>query len=532
MNNYYALIYLTDDLNHKLKNTYFKFSISPHKNVWEGYFQSNNNKNTIFRLIFSSTPGEIALFTDQYRAPKKNNVVNFFQNMSGSNVNHTDLAEGDRLLTINFDTSENLVFQLFGNKANALLVEDDIIVDSFKYTNELEGEPAPKARKPVNKDEPSSGLTARQMLIHFDQKLPRHLLNPIIDHYNLEDAEADNIRKVVHKITAAMHKRPEFRVLSDGNLCLIPEDLLPIENLKTFDNINEAIKFAYYKASHQRRFSKRLQSVHPKLNKALKKAKKAKKQLEKADKAMARAEKYEESGHLLMAHAHKDHDRSQKNIEVEDYYRDDRSRVIALKPTLSLAENAEYYYDKAHKARRRVEESKRREKEIQFEIEKIDKLLNSLDKVNNLYELEDWKKDHDTELQELGITASENQPASRPYITTEYEGYEIRIGRSAKSNDKLTTTAHKEDIWLHARGVSGSHVVIRMNNNKDNPPSHVIQRAAAYAAWHSKARGSKLVPVIVTKRKYVVKPKGAPAGTVRVNREEVEMVEPLKPDTK
>jgi predicted ribosome quality control (RQC) complex YloA/Tae2 family protein len=532
MNNYYALIYLTDDLNHKLKNTHFKFSISPHKNVWEGYFESNTDKDKTFRLIFSSAPGEIALFTEQYRAPKKNNVLNFFQNISGSNVNYAGLADGDRLLTINFDTPEKLVFQLFGNKANAFLVKDDIITDSFKYTNEVGGEPAPKARKPVNKAEPFPDLSARQMLIHFDQKLPRHLLNPIIDHYNLEDAEADNIRKVVNKITEAMHKRPEFRVLSDGNLCLIPEDLLPAENLKTFDNINDAIKFSYYKASHQRRFSKRLQSVRPKLEKALKKAKRAKKQLEKADKAMARAEKYEESGHLLMAHAHEDRDQSKKRIEVEDYYRDDRSRVIELKPTLTIAENAEYYYDKAHKARRRIEESKRREKEIQLEIEKTEELFESLGKVNNLYEFEDWKKDHLSELQQLGITASENQRTSRPYITTEYEGYEIWIGRSAKSNDKLTTDAHKEDIWLHSRGVSGSHVVIRMNNNKDNPPSHVVQRAASYAAWHSKARGSELVPVVVTKRKYVVKPKGAPAGTVRVNREDVEMVEPLKPDTK
>ena len=104
----------------------------------------------------------------------------------------------------------------------------------------------------------------------------------------------------------------------------------------------------------------------------------------------------------------------------------------------------------------------------------------------------------------------------------------IWIGKNAKSNDEVTTRAHKEDVWLHARGVGGSHVVIRMENNKNLPPKNIIKKAAAVAAWNSKARGSSLAPVIYTKRKYVSKPKGAPAGTVRVQREEVEMVEPHK----
>jgi len=71
-------------------------------------------------------------------------------------------------------------------------------------------------------------------------------------------------------------------------------------------------------------------------------------------------------------------------------------------------------------------------------------------------------------------------------------------------------------------------VVIRMNNNKEYPPRHVLLKTASVAAWNSKARGTKLAPVIVTKRKYVSNPKGAPAGTVRVHKEEVEMVEPKK----
>lgn len=530
MNNYYSLKYITDHLNHKLDYANFAFSISPHRNVWEGYFYKNDAGNKDFRVIFSSTPGETALFSDQYRAPKKSNVVNFFEPLTEKKVKDVKLAEGDRLLTISFHGGPDLLFQLFGNNANVFLVENDTIIDSFKNKNELEGKAVPMPRTPSDKGEPPAGLKARKLLLHYDQKLPRHLLDPIIEHYDLANAGAERVREVVDMLTEAMLNRPSFRVLSNGNLCIIPDDLLPLENRKTFENINDSVRFAYYKASHLRRFNKRLQSIRPKLVKSLEKAGKAIQQLEKADKANERADNYEECGHLLMAHAHKEHDRSKEIIEVEDFYSEKECRKIELKPKLSIAENAEDYYDRAAKARRRIAESKRREKELKNEIEKIEQILESLDEVKNLYELQDWEKQHEEELMELGISGGTGQKKSSPYYVTKFDRYEIWIGKNAKSNDKLTSAAHKEDIWLHARGASGSHVVIRMNNTPEKPPMHVIHRAASYAAWHSKLRGSQMVPVIFTKRKYVIKSKGAPAGSVRVQREEVVMTEPREPE--
>jgi predicted ribosome quality control (RQC) complex YloA/Tae2 family protein len=104
------------------------------------------------------------------------------------------------------------------------------------------------------------------------------------------------------------------------------------------------------------------------------------------------------------------------------------------------------------------------------------------------------------------------------------------VGKNAKSNDKLTSHAHKEDMWLHARGVGGSHTVIRMGNEKSMPPKKVILHAASYAAWYSKAKGMKTAPVMYTKRKYVYKPSGAAPGAVVVKQEEVVMVPPRKPE--
>jgi predicted ribosome quality control (RQC) complex YloA/Tae2 family protein len=102
------------------------------------------------------------------------------------------------------------------------------------------------------------------------------------------------------------------------------------------------------------------------------------------------------------------------------------------------------------------------------------------------------------------------------------------VGRNAENNDKLTLKhAHKEDLWLHAKDVAGSHVVIKHQSGKQFP-KEVIHRAAELAAFNSKRRTDSLCPVICTPKKYVRKRKGDPPGTVVVEREKVIMVEPKK----
>ena len=96
-------------------------------------------------------------------------------------------------------------------------------------------------------------------------------------------------------------------------------------------------------------------------------------------------------------------------------------------------------------------------------------------------------------------------------------------------NDELLKLSHKEDLWLHARGVPGSHVIIQMNRKNDFPPTNIIEKAAEIAAFYSKAKGSSLVPVIFTKRKYVRKGKGLPPGAVFVDKEDVVLVKPTEP---
>lgn len=104
--------------------------------------------------------------------------------------------------------------------------------------------------------------------------------------------------------------------------------------------------------------------------------------------------------------------------------------------------------------------------------------------------------------------------------TIEADGFEILVGRGARENDELTfRVARPRDLWLHASGFAGSHVVIRLPEGVDDAPRSVIERAAELAAWHSKARHARgKVTVHVCRASDVRKPRGAPPGQVQLRR--------------
>jgi predicted ribosome quality control (RQC) complex YloA/Tae2 family protein len=108
------------------------------------------------------------------------------------------------------------------------------------------------------------------------------------------------------------------------------------------------------------------------------------------------------------------------------------------------------------------------------------------------------------------------------------EGHEVLVGRSARDNDELTfRVARPRDLWLHAAGHAGSHVIIRAPESGEAVPRSVIERAAQWAAWHSKARTARgKVEVHVCRAADVSKPRGAAAGTVQLRRWDVVKVYP------
>jgi predicted ribosome quality control (RQC) complex YloA/Tae2 family protein len=102
--------------------------------------------------------------------------------------------------------------------------------------------------------------------------------------------------------------------------------------------------------------------------------------------------------------------------------------------------------------------------------------------------------------------------------------WEALVGASAAGNATVTfDVARGDDLWLHARGVAGAHVIVR---GTAEPPEEVIERAAELAAAHSAARGSSAAEVDVTLRRYVKKVPGGPPGLVRYANERTLRVTP------
>jgi predicted ribosome quality control (RQC) complex YloA/Tae2 family protein len=121
------------------------------------------------------------------------------------------------------------------------------------------------------------------------------------------------------------------------------------------------------------------------------------------------------------------------------------------------------------------------------------------------------------------------EPA-RPYrLYRTSGGLEVRVGRNARANDDLTFRhSAPDDVWLHAQSVPGSHVILRWPDAEGAPPARDLEEAATIAAVHSRARSSGLVAVDWTRRKYVRKPRGAPPGSVTIQRVKTLFVEPVE----
>ncbi|GIW36585.1 MAG: hypothetical protein KatS3mg073_0730 [Meiothermus sp.] len=91
-------------------------------------------------------------------------------------------------------------------------------------------------------------------------------------------------------------------------------------------------------------------------------------------------------------------------------------------------------------------------------------------------------------------------------------GFEVWVGRNSKENDLLTRMAHSEDLWFHAQGLPGSHVILRTQGQPAALPD--LLYAAQLAAYHSRARGETSVPVDYTLKKHVWRPRKAAPGQV------------------
>lgn len=236
------------------------------------------------------------------------------------------------------------------------------------------------------------------------------------------------------------------------------------------------------------------------------------------------------------------------HLEVVDP-RDNEKRVIALDPARDGSANLNALFNRARRAARGRQRVAERRREAQGRLAELLEAERSLAEasalapaavaaegeeidLHRLTALRAWVAAHGDLVgprRRRGVAAPD--APTRPFRRYRIEeSWEVWVGRSSAENDLLTHRhAGLGDLWFHAQGVSGSHVILRTNGHPETVPKRIVAKAAALAALHSKARHAAIVPVMVAQRRYVRKPRKSPPGTATCLRYDSLFVEPALP---
>ena len=201
--------------------------------------------------------------------------------------------------------------------------------------------------------------------------------------------------------------------------------------------------------------------------------------------------------------------------DLENYYDENKPIRIKADPSKSPAANAQKYFKDYRKAKTAEAMLTELIEQGQNDLQYLETVADALDRASTQAEIEEIRN----ELVVSGFMRfkkknNQKQPKLLPpmeYMTS--DGFRVLVGRNNMQNDKLSLkTASKSDMWLHTQKFPGSHVII-VSDNKEISDNAIVE-AAEIAAYHSKARDAKLVPVDYTYVKHLKKPQGAPPGKV------------------
>ena len=191
---------------------------------------------------------------------------------------------------------------------------------------------------------------------------------------------------------------------------------------------------------------------------------------------------------------------------------------LRLAPELDAVGNAQARYQRARKREGRAERARAHRADAEAELARLEAEAARIEELD-LHELE--------RLVPPRRPPRERRDAPPGLRLRDPRGFEVVIGRSARENEAVTFgVARSEDVWLHAQGYHGAHVVIRAEGRE--VPFDTIRFAAELAAGHSEAGQGDNVPVDYALRKHVWRRKGMPAGAVHYTRQKTLFVTPRR----
>lgn len=236
------------------------------------------------------------------------------------------------------------------------------------------------------------------------------------------------------------------------------------------------------------------------------------KQLKDTDKR----DKYKVYGELITAYGYNVEEGS-KQMTALNYYTNEEV-TIPLDPSITPIENAKKYFDKYGKLKRTYEALTKFTEETKEELEHLESISAALDIALQEEDLIQLKE----ELMEYGYMkrkfvskkdAKKQKSASKPFHYISSDGFHMYVGKNNFQNDELTFKfAVGNDWWFHAKGMAGSHVIVKTNG--EELPDRTFEEAGRLAAYYSKARELSKAEIDYTEKKNVKKPNGGKPGFV------------------
>lgn len=520
----------------------------------------NNGQN--YKLILSASPSFARAhltkgqFINPIDAPMFCMLMR--KHLSGGRLMEISQLNGDRVLLLRFEAQDELgvmhpyemYLEAMGRHSNLTLVRDGRIIDAIRHVTDdmsrvrqaLPG--LPFTLPPAQDKLPPECATEAALLARLSGctgRLDKALSGCISGlsaiaarelSFRLTGAEqadlaAVQLPELSARLSGFLSRLPQMGppvLLLDENG--LPADVFPFlylsypaDRQRAAGSLSAALEEYYDGRDRRDRVQQRSASlrrlVKTHLERCEKKLALQEEELLNADKM----EDYRVMGELLTAQLHLV-PRGAQQVTLPDYYTGG-TLDIPLDVRLSPAQNAQRYFKRYQKARAAARLAAEQKEKTLSEIRLLEEALVGLESSENEDDLSDVRR----MLTEAGVikkTAAErkkqpkNQRQSAPMRFNAADGTEIAVGKNALQNERLTLSARGEDIWLHAKDMPGSHVIIRADGREVSDDT--LLTAAKLAAFYSKAHGVT-APVDYTLRKFVKKPSGTPAGFVNYTRQ-------------
>lgn len=485
----------------------------------------------------------------------------FRRYVEGGQITHVSQPEWERILHIDVRGPEGdvtIIAEPMERRSNLLLVQNGIIMDCIRrvgadenrYRVSLPGQPYVPPPPQTGKLNPFT-LTPESMVGLFEQNddpkrkthqvLTSRLLgiSPLLakeivyraagtTEQKAKDADPQHTLIALKAVTAPLQRRDWQPGVAENERGVEAYSVYPLESIegwRRIESVSEAMTLYYSAPVGEDAYNAAKVPVRDAIQDAVGKLSGRLASLQKSMTDEHERESLRQSGELILAYQY-GLQAGQKELRAQ-YELDAPELVIALDPALTPLENAQKYFDKYNRAKRALDDVPGLIRQTENELQYMKQLETDLDLATNWPEIDEVQQT----LQAKGYWRGKvtkriaGGGKSAPLRIVTKDGFVIWVGRNSRQNEIVTfEKGSPTDIWLHARGVPGAHVIVKSDGRA--VPDSVIEQAAGLAAYYSASRGESRAPVDVTERRHVRKIKGAAVGMVTYRNETTRMVSP------